>query len=155
MYSRRGAGALPCGCLSCRAGLPAQSQSLCSLSVCDTFLPAMQGGFASEVGQQSLVSALSSSMLAVRQLVVLLEHCGKVQAAASEQQQQQGQVRLLMPLSHMGMMCVCQPGLCWGSQEEQQPPCCMWRPHSSPLCLRKLVWIPLSAGRLTVWAVLL
>jgi hypothetical protein len=42
----------------------------------------LQGGFASEVGQQSLVSVLSSCTPALRQLAVLLEQCGKVQGAA-------------------------------------------------------------------------
>lgn len=55
----------------------------------------VQGGFASDVGQQSLVAALASNMPALRQLVLLLEHCGKVQAAAAQQQgQQKDQVRL-------------------------------------------------------------
>jgi hypothetical protein len=54
------------------------------------------------LGQQSLVCALSSSTPAMRQLVVLLEHCGKVQEAAAGQQkeqQQESQVRLLQYLA--------------------------------------------------------
>jgi hypothetical protein len=55
----------------------------------------VQGGFSSDVGQQSLVVALASTMPALQQLVLLLEHCGKVQAAAVQQQgQQKDQVRL-------------------------------------------------------------
>lgn len=52
---------------------------------CRAFLFAaiLQGGFASEVGQQSLVSVLSSCTPALRQLVVLLEQCGKVQGASA------------------------------------------------------------------------
>jgi hypothetical protein len=57
----------------------------------------LQGGFASDVGQQALVAALASSMPALRQLVLLLEHCGKVQVAAAQQQEQQkDQVRLVL-----------------------------------------------------------
>jgi len=43
----------------------------------------MQGGFASNAGEQSLVAALSANGQALRQLGVLLDHCGKVQAAAA------------------------------------------------------------------------
>jgi hypothetical protein len=43
----------------------------------------MQGGFASEVGQQLLVSALSACSPAVRQLGLLLEHCTDVVSTAA------------------------------------------------------------------------
>ncbi len=42
----------------------------------------LQGGFASELGRQSLVLALSVCSPAVRQLGVLLEHSSQVLAAA-------------------------------------------------------------------------
>lgn len=47
----------------------------------------VQGGFASDVGEQSLVAALSANGPALHQLVALLEQCGKVQAAAAGEQE--------------------------------------------------------------------
>ena len=46
----------------------------------------MQVGSASDVGQDMLVSAVSASPTAVKQLGLLLDHCGKVQAAAANEQ---------------------------------------------------------------------
>jgi hypothetical protein len=70
----------------------------------------LQGGFASEVGQQSLVSVLSSCTPALRQLAVLLEQCGKVQGAAvgkvkAQQEPQVGVVALLYRIVGLGFDC--------------------------------------------------
>lgn len=50
----------------------------------------LQGGFASELGRQSLVSALSACSPAVRQLGVLLQHSSQVLAAAAPGAKDQG-----------------------------------------------------------------